>query len=108
MCSCVSIRGVSRMNCIKSVMMSLFLHMNISACWDRLDKQARVGMARILKNILSIPRLYHDSLLHHVDPRGQVTHQPQIMRDEDDGQAPFCLQPPEQIKQLGLCGLINS
>ncbi len=62
----------------------------------------RVGVARIIENRHHITNLSHLARVHHRDAVGDLGHQCDVVRNEQDGQVEFIAQPLELIKELGL------
>ena len=71
---------------------------------DRRQQRLRVGVRRRAVDLLLGALLDHAAQVHDRDPVGQVTHDRQVVGDEEIGHAELVLQVLEQVDDLGLHG----
>src|SRR4051794_9440510 len=62
----------------------------------------RVGVARVLADLVGVAGLDDLALVHHRDAVGNVANDADVVRDEDVGQAEFVLKVVEQVDDLRL------
>ena len=66
------------------------------------QQRLRVGVGGEAKSVSVSAELDHAAEIHHRDPVRDVPHQPQVVGDEQDGQAEPRLQLEQQVDDLGL------
>ena len=72
-----------------------------------MQQRLRIGVLRIAEHLSCEPLLDHDAVLHHRNEIADLGCDPQIMRDEDDGEAKPLAQFRQQLQHLRLHGNIE-
>ena len=72
-----------------------------------MQQPERVRVARILVDLARAGALDDLARIHDVDPVGVTGHHPEVVGDDDHGQAELLRQPAQQLQDLRLDGDIE-
>src|SRR5208282_1151641 len=67
---------------------------------NRLQKGLRIGVLRIVKNLIDLALLDHPAQVHDDHVVGHLRDHAEVVRDEHDGHPPFLLDLAQQIQNL--------
>src|SRR5215212_6575324 len=72
------------------------------------QKTPGVGHLGVIERLADRPRLHDLAGIHHRDPVGDAGHHAEVVRDQDDRGSYLLLQLPQEVKDLGLYGHVQS
>ncbi len=74
---------------------------------ERIEQGFGIGMLRVLEERQHIGSLHDFACVHDHHVTSELRHDPQIVRDQEDGHAHVGLQGSQQVENLGLNGHIE-